>query len=179
MFFDEGGEKPRHTQISLRLLLNQLWKNRVWDLGLILSCCLCRALSGFMFLGNCSLTQTIVRHSLKGVGAYNRKMLSYVGHLNPQHVFLKATLSLTEEILYHLRSIIQRTYSSSGAATLGGFPKLGIPFWGSSNKDYSILGALGNYHFPRSTCRSVWCHVALCAGTVRWQIQSTETLCAI
>ena len=34
----------------------------------------------------------------------------------------------------------------------GGFPKLGVPFWGSHNKDYSILGSilgppiLGNYH---------------------------------
>ena len=36
--------------------------------------------------------------------------------------------------------------------TYGGFPKLGVPFWGPHNKDYSILGSilgppiLGNYH---------------------------------
>ena len=34
----------------------------------------------------------------------------------------------------------------------GGFPKLGVPFWGPNNKDYSIFGSivgfpiLGNYH---------------------------------
>ena len=26
---------------------------------------------------------------------------------------------------------------------MGGFPKLGIPFWGTHNKDYSILGSIG------------------------------------
>ena len=30
--------------------------------------------------------------------------------------------------------------------TNGGFPKLGVPFWGPYNKDYSILGSiLGSY----------------------------------
>ena len=24
----------------------------------------------------------------------------------------------------------------------GGFPKLGVPFWGPNNKDYSILGSI-------------------------------------
>ena len=27
-------------------------------------------------------------------------------------------------------------------ATFGGFPKLGVPFWGLDNKDYSILGSI-------------------------------------
>ena len=34
----------------------------------------------------------------------------------------------------------------------GGFPTLGVPFWGPQNKDYSILGStLGSTHFSEST----------------------------
>ena len=32
----------------------------------------------------------------------------------------------------------------------GGFPKLGVPFWGSNNKDYSIFGSiLGSPNFGK------------------------------
>ena len=35
----------------------------------------------------------------------------------------------------------------------GGFPKLGVPFWGSQNKDYSILGSiLGSPYFGNLPC---------------------------
>ena len=37
-----------------------------------------------------------------------------------------------------------------GSIEYGGFPKLGVPFWGSQDKEYSILGSiLGSPHFGK------------------------------
>ena len=46
---------------------------------------------------------------------------------------------------------------------IGGFPKLGVPFWGPYTKDYSILGSklgspiLGNYQLPTDRLHVLYC----------------------
>ena len=60
-------------------------------------------------------------------------------------------------ILCHIAAATVIIATCNGALC-GGFPKLGVPFWGPYNKDYRILGSIlgpppivGNYHFHRVT----------------------------
>ena len=55
-------------------------------------------------------------------------------------------------------SLIFKPRLPSGSyLSCGGFPKIGVPFWGPHNKDYNILGSiLGSPHFgklPNRRCK--------------------------
>ena len=54
------------------------------------------------------------------------------------------------KVVFRSVQVMGKTELRALCIRFGGFPKLGVPFWGPSNKDYSILGSiLGSPQFGK------------------------------